>query len=185
MLALAAGVVFLADRLVPARPRFPYLARGPVAVAPGMKNIRTSTLVAIGLGVAAAVATTVVLVVVLSNTPPNKPLSVSSSPKVDRAAAARYGIAPASVGAVVQMVTTGLKLSEYRPAGADDAVDIVLRLPQDQRTISSLDQLRVETASGPVPLSNFVSRSAAPTTGTLTVAGGAKTKLIGEVLRCR
>lgn len=88
MLALAAGVVFLADRLVPARPRFPYLARGSVAVAPGMKNIRTSTLVAIGLGVAAAVATTVVLVVVLSNTPPNKPLSVSSSPKVDRAAAA-------------------------------------------------------------------------------------------------
>ncbi len=86
---------------------------------------------------------------------------------VDRNAAARYGISPGAVGAVVQLVTNGLKLSDYRPAGADDAVDIVLRLPPDQRTISALDQLRVETALGPVPLSNFLSRQSAPTTGTL------------------
>ena len=49
---------------------------------------------------------------------------------------------------MVQLVTGGLKLSDYRPAGADDAVDIVLRLPEDQRTIAALDQLRIETADG-------------------------------------
>ena len=38
---------------------------------------------------------------------------------------------------------TGLKLTDYRPAGADDAVDIRLRLPEDRRTLSTLDELRV------------------------------------------
>jgi hypothetical protein len=37
--------------------------------------------------------------------------------KVDRSVAARYGIGPSSVGTVVQLVTTGLKLTDYRPAG--------------------------------------------------------------------
>ncbi|MCB2115358.1 MAG: efflux RND transporter permease subunit [Rhodobacteraceae bacterium] len=103
--------------------------------------------------------------------------------RVDRAAAARYGISPSSVGAVVQLVTNGLKLSDFRPAGADDAVDIVLRLPSDQRTISDLDQLRVETTSGPVPISNFVSREPAPTTGTLTRIDGARTVTVQANIR--
>jgi multidrug efflux pump len=95
--------------------------------------------------------------------------------KVDRAEAARYGASPGAVGAVVQLVTSGLKLSDFRPAGSDDAVDIVLRLPTDQRTISALDQLRIETEDGPVPISNFVTRVAAPTTGTLTRLNAART----------
>ncbi|MEO5621710.1 MAG: efflux RND transporter permease subunit, partial [Cypionkella sp.] len=95
--------------------------------------------------------------------------------KVDRGEAARYGASPGAVGAVVQMVTSGLKLSDYRPAGSDDAVDIVLRLPPDQRTIAELDQLRIETPDGPVPISNFVTRTAAPTVGTLTRIDGSRT----------
>ncbi len=103
--------------------------------------------------------------------------------KVDRAAAARYGLSPAAVGAVVQLVTNGLKLSDYRPAGSDDAVDIVLRLPPDQRTISQLDQLRIETPAGPVPLSNFVTRTPAPTTGTLSRIDGARTVTVQANIR--
>jgi multidrug efflux pump len=102
---------------------------------------------------------------------------------VDRAAAARYGIAPSTVGAMVQLVTSGLKLSDYRPAGSDDAVDIVLRLPADQRTISALDQLRIQTADGSIPISNFVTRKAAPTTGTLTRLDGARTVTVQAGIR--
>ena len=94
--------------------------------------------------------------------------------KVNRGEASRYGASPGAVGAVVQLVTSGLKLSDFRPAGSDDAVDIVLRLPPDQRTISALDQLRIETELGPVPISNFVTRVAAPTSGTLTRIDGAR-----------
>ena len=95
--------------------------------------------------------------------------------KVDRAKAAQYGISPASVGTVVQLVTTGLKLTDYRPAGADDAVDIRLRVPEDRRTLSALDQLRVETSQGSVPISNFVSRDAEPTLGVLNRIDGKRT----------
>jgi multidrug efflux pump len=103
--------------------------------------------------------------------------------QVDRAAASRYGIAPSTVGGMVQLVTGGLKLSDYRPAGADDAVDIVLRLPADQRTISALDQLRIQTAEGSVPISNFVTRKAAPTTGTLTRLDGSRTVTVQAGIR--
>ena len=102
---------------------------------------------------------------------------------VDRAAASRYGIAPSTVGAMVQLVTGGLKLSDFRPAGSDDAVDIVLRLPEDQRTIAALDQLRIQTAEGSVPISNFVTRTAAPTTGTLTRLDSARTVTVQAGIR--
>ncbi|MGB3898369.1 MAG: efflux RND transporter permease subunit [Mesorhizobium sp.] len=97
---------------------------------------------------------------------------------VDRAKAAQYGISPSSVGTVVQLVTNGLKLSEYRPAGADDAVDIRLRLPEDQRTLSTLDELRVQTSQGAVPISNFVQRRAEPRVGTLNRIDGARTVVV-------
>jgi multidrug efflux pump len=95
--------------------------------------------------------------------------------KVDRSKAAQYGVSPVSVGTVVQLVTTGLKLTDYRPAGADDAVDIRLRLPEDRRTLAALDNLRVETAQGSVPISNFVSRNAEPTVGILNRIDGKRT----------
>ena len=95
------------------------------------------------------------------------PPGVDWALEVDRSKAAQYGVSPTAVGTVVQLVTTGLKLTDYRPAGADDAVDIRLRLPEDRRTLSALDDLRIETAQGSVPISNFVSRKPEKTTGTL------------------
>ncbi|WP_306117174.1 MULTISPECIES: efflux RND transporter permease subunit [unclassified Roseitalea] len=103
------------------------------------------------------------------------PLSVDWELKVDRTEAAKFGVGPDSVGRVVQLVTTGLKLSDYRPAGADDAVDIRLRLPEDRRTLSMLDQLRIETSGGAVPVTNFVSREPAASLGTLTRVDGSRT----------
>ncbi len=94
---------------------------------------------------------------------------------VDRGKAAQYGVSPTSVGTVVQLVTTGLKLTDYRPAGADDAVDIRLRLPEDRRTLTSLDDLRIQTAEGSVPISNFVTRSPEQTVGILNRIDGKRT----------
>jgi multidrug efflux pump len=75
----------------------------------------------------------------------------------------------------VQLVTTGLKLSDYRPAGADDAVDIRLRLPEDRRTLVDARPVRIETQQGSVPLSNFVTREPAASLGTLTRIDGVRT----------
>ncbi|MDW6021756.1 efflux RND transporter permease subunit [Mesorhizobium sp. BAC0120] len=106
------------------------------------------------------------------------PPGVDWAIQVDRAKAAQYGVNPTSVGTAVQLVTNGLKLSEYRPAGVDDAVDIRLRLPEDRRTLSTLDQLRLQTQQGSVPISNFVQRKAEPTVGILNRIDGMRTIVV-------
>ena len=103
--------------------------------------------------------------------------------EVDRARAAQYGVSTAAVGSAVQLVTDGLKLTEFRPAGADDAVDIRIRLPEDRRTFATLDSLRIETAAGSVPIANFVQRVPARTTGTLTRIDGARTVTVEAGIR--
>jgi multidrug efflux pump len=95
--------------------------------------------------------------------------------KVDRSKAAQYGVSPSSVGTEVQLVTDGLLLSKYRPAGADDAVDIRLRLPEDRRTLATLDDLRIETPEGSVPISNFITREPAQKVGILNRIDGQRT----------
>ncbi|MZR30590.1 efflux RND transporter permease subunit [Sneathiella litorea] len=77
---------------------------------------------------------------------------------VDRAQAGRFGADIQSVGKTIQLVTNGIKADEYRPNDADDEIDIRLRFPDDKRSIDQLDNLRVMTNNGMVPISNFVKR---------------------------
>jgi multidrug efflux pump len=81
---------------------------------------------------------------------------------VDRAQAALYGADVSQVGVAVQLVTGGVKVGEYRPDRADDAVDIRVRYPTEDRGIGTLDDLKISTQRGLVPISNFVSREPAP-----------------------
>ena len=79
---------------------------------------------------------------------------------VDRALAARVGADVTLVGSAVQLLTTGVKVGEYRPDDADDELDIRVRLPYASRTLDQLDAMRVMTNQGLVPISTFVTRSA-------------------------
>ena len=80
--------------------------------------------------------------------------------EVDRALAGFYGTDISNVGNVVQLVTNGIKVGEYRPDDADDEVDIRIRLPEEYRNISQLDEVRIQTPNGLVPIGNFVKRVA-------------------------
>lgn len=81
---------------------------------------------------------------------------------VDRELAGRFGADVTSVGAVIQLVTNGIMIGEYRPDDAQDELDIRVRFPADYRVLDQLDSLRVQTSQGLVPISNFVKREAAP-----------------------
>ncbi|WP_068081904.1 efflux RND transporter permease subunit [Polycladidibacter stylochi] len=78
---------------------------------------------------------------------------------IDRAQAARYQAQIVPVGAMVQLVTNGIKIGSYRPTDSEDEVDIRVRLPEQQRTLERIDQLRLQTQLGQVPLSNFIKQS--------------------------
>ena len=77
--------------------------------------------------------------------------------QIDRAQAALYNADVVAAGVALQLVTNGVKIAEYRPLGADDAVDIRARYPSADRGISAMESLRLNTSDGRVPLSNFVS----------------------------
>ncbi|MGV6803108.1 MAG: efflux RND transporter permease subunit [Ruegeria sp.] len=81
---------------------------------------------------------------------------------VDVAKAGRFGADVATVGAMVQLVTRGILLGEMRPESVDEEIDIRVRLPDQDRVLSTLDTLKVRTADGLVPLSNFVTRKPVP-----------------------
>ncbi|MGY8990657.1 MAG: efflux RND transporter permease subunit, partial [Rhodospirillales bacterium] len=87
--------------------------------------------------------------------------------QVDRAQAAKFGADINSIGKAVQMVSTGIKLSEYRPDDSDDEVGIRARFSRQYRTISELDNIRISSDEGRVPISNFVKRVAKQRTGTV------------------
>jgi len=84
--------------------------------------------------------------------------------KVNRANAARFGADATLVGSTVQFITNGLKIGEYRPDDVDDELDILVRYPLESRFMGKLDELRMKTAGGMVPISNFVARTAKPKT---------------------
>lgn len=87
--------------------------------------------------------------------------------KVDRAQASRFGADVLTVGNAVQMGINGVKIGSYRPDDADEEIDIRARFPQEERAMSVLSRLRVQTPNGNVPVSNFVTETPRQKTGTL------------------
>ncbi len=81
---------------------------------------------------------------------------------VDRPKAAMLGVNVGNIGQMVQMVTNGVMIGEYRPNDADDEVEIRLRYPEQNRQLAALDELRVNTVAGSVPVSSFSERVAKP-----------------------
>ncbi|MBK8196905.1 MAG: efflux RND transporter permease subunit [Acidobacteria bacterium] len=81
---------------------------------------------------------------------------------VDRAEAGKFGVDVAQVGAAVQLITNGVLVGRYRPDDSNEEVDIRVRFPEEDRSASAIDALKIATPQGNVPLSLFVTREAAP-----------------------
>ena len=98
--------------------------------------------------------------------------------EVDRAQAAIYGADVTQVGVAVQLVTNGIKVGEYRPDRSEDAVDIRVRYPTEQRGVMALDDLQMVTNDGLVPLSNFVTITPSANVDTLQRVNGVPIMMI-------
>jgi multidrug efflux pump len=91
---------------------------------------------------------------------------------VDKAEAAKYGTGVTAVGTAVQLVTNGVKITEYRPNETDKAVDIIVRFPEGRRSLDQIDDLRLQTPTGHVPIGNFVLREPTPRVGYINRVAG-------------
>ena len=92
--------------------------------------------------------------------------------EVNKAEAAKYSAGVNTVGSAVQLVTNGLKVTEYRPFDSDKSVDILVRFPPDRRSLDQIDDLRIQTPVGHVPIGNFVTRVPAPRVGYINRVNG-------------
>ncbi len=77
---------------------------------------------------------------------------------VDVEKAGRFGADVRTVGGMVQLVTRGILLDTMRVDTSDEEIEIRVRLPEEDRVLSTLDTLRVRTSDGLIPLSNFITR---------------------------
>jgi multidrug efflux pump len=87
--------------------------------------------------------------------------------RLDRSEAARFGADVSLLGQAVQLLTQGITVADYRPSDAEGPVDIRVRFPASERTLQELQTLRVRTAAGLIPVSNFVTFDPATRTGTI------------------
>src|SRR4051812_6811093 len=87
--------------------------------------------------------------------------------EVNKGEAAKYQANVNTVGTGLQLVTNGAKVTEYRPSDNDKAVDILVRFPQDRRSLEQIDELRIQTPVGHVQIGNFVTRVPAQRVGNI------------------
>ena len=97
---------------------------------------------------------------------------------VDREEAAKYGANISIIGKTIKLLTSGLKLSEYRPDDSDESIPIFLRLPENQRTIDQLNDIKIPTSSGYVPISNFTTIKASQKTSNLVRINSKRTETV-------
>lgn len=109
------------------------------------------------------------------NTEDDRPIpAIEWEMKVDREKAGMYGANVALAGNVVQLVTRGIKVAEYRPDDAEDEIDIVVRYPEQYRNLTQLEHLRVPTSKGNIPITQFVTTEARPKVGTIRRVDGSR-----------
>jgi multidrug efflux pump len=94
--------------------------------------------------------------------------------EVNKSEAAKYQANVNIVGTGVQLVTNGAKVTEYRPSDNDKAVDILVRFPPDRRSLEQIDELRIQTPVGHVPIGNFVTRVPAQRVGNINRINGSR-----------
>ena len=97
---------------------------------------------------------------------------------VNREEAAKYGANISIIGNTIKLLTSGLKLSEYRPDDSDESIPIFLRLPENQRTIDQLNDIKIPTSSGYVPISNFTTIKASQKTSNLVRINSKRTETV-------
>ncbi|MDP3518916.1 MAG: efflux RND transporter permease subunit [Pseudohongiella sp.] len=86
---------------------------------------------------------------------------------VDRARAAMSGASMQEIGTAIQLLTNGVLMGDYRPDDSEEEVEIRVRYPEEYRGIEQIDNIRINTAGGLVPISSFITREPLPSVSSI------------------
>ena len=95
----------------------------------------------------------------------------------------QYQVSTSTVGSVLQLATKGYKVSSIRPDNSEEEIDIIARLPLENRTLEQINSLRINTNVGLIPLNNFITRTTRPSSDTITRENAARKMTIAADVR--
>jgi multidrug efflux pump len=98
--------------------------------------------------------------------------------KVDRAEAAKFEVDVALIGNYVQLITKGLKVTDYRTTDSDEEIDVVIRYPRNHRKLNQYERIQIKTNKGLIPIDNFITWSPKTKVGVIKRVQSMKTKTI-------
>ena len=98
--------------------------------------------------------------------------------KVDRAEAAKFEVDVALIGNYVQLITKGLKVTDYRTTDSDEEIDVVIRYPKNHRKLNQYERIQIKTNKGLIPIDNFITWSPKSKVGVIKRVQSIKTKTI-------
>ena len=102
---------------------------------------------------------------------------------VDKAQAAKYKLDVQTIGAMIKLLTNGVKLGTYRPSDSKDQLDVILRFPEEFRTLDQISALKAMTVNGLVPLSSMMTYSGEKKVGLINRTGGVRTLTVKADVR--
>ena len=102
---------------------------------------------------------------------------------VDRAQALKFGADISIIGSTIKLVSNGIIVDTYRPNDVRDEVDIIIRFPEEYRTLDQLDRIKVRTNKGLVPVSIFVKKAIKPKVSTVNRSDGRRVYLVKADVR--
>lgn len=94
----------------------------------------------------------------ITNTLPQK--GIEWDIHINREEAGKAQTNVGQIGQIIRLATTGLKIGTHRPDHSDDELDITIRFPKEDRSLSTLNDLTITTTQGHMPLSHFIERTA-------------------------
>ncbi|MDG1885947.1 MAG: efflux RND transporter permease subunit, partial [Alphaproteobacteria bacterium] len=98
--------------------------------------------------------------------------------KVDRAEAAKFEVDVALIGNYVQLITKGLKVTDYRTTDSDEEIDVVIRYPRSHRKLNQYERIQIKTNKGLIPIDNFITWTPKSKVGVIKRVQSIKTKTI-------
>lgn len=86
----------------------------------------------------------------------NRPLQfMEYQATINRQQAMRYGVSMNDLSTAFNLITDGVEVSKWQPDDSDEEIELRVRFPSEYRTLSQVEDTKVVTALGVVPLSNF------------------------------
>ena len=91
---------------------------------------------------------------------------------VDRASAAMSGANMTEIGTAIQLLTNGVRMGDFRPDDSEEEVEIRVRYPEEYRGVEQIDDIRINTPGGLVPISSFIERTPLPSVSSIQRVDG-------------